>query len=154
VYLRLIADVADGDEGRFWDWLVRTSARKTLANALSELLPRRVAEMAAGIARVPSGLLVGRLTAREREAVLCALLDQPLPITEVAGYRKAEATAGGVSLDEVEPATMMSRLVPDLYFAGEALDVDGRLGGYNFQWAWSSGTVAGRAAGRRKAAKA
>ncbi|MEO6907934.1 MAG: NAD(P)/FAD-dependent oxidoreductase, partial [Abditibacteriaceae bacterium] len=59
-----------------------------------------------------------------------------------------EATAGGVSLAELEPATMMSKLQDGLFFAGEVCDVDGWLGGYNFQWAWSSGTVAGRAAAR------
>ena len=73
---------------------------------------------------------------------------QELPIDEVAPYVKAEATAGGVALDEIEPATMMSKRVPGLFFAGEICDVDGWLGGYNFQWAWSSGTVAGRAAAR------
>ena len=58
-------------------------------------------------------------------------------------------TAGGVSLDEVNAATLESRLCPGLYLVGEILDVDGRLGGFNFQWAWSSGFVAGNAAARR-----
>jgi predicted Rossmann fold flavoprotein len=150
VYARFLPEVETGGEGRFWDELVRRSARKTLGNALAEVLPRRVAEMAAGVAGVPLYAPVGRLTARDRGAVMDALLDQRLPVAGVAGYRKAEATAGGISLDEVEPATMMSRLAPGLFFAGEALDVDGHLGGYNFQWAWSSGTVAGRAAARWK----
>ena len=52
--------------------------------------------------------------------------------------------SGGVSLDEIDPATMESRVCPGLYLAGEVLDVDGRLGGFNFQWAWASGYVAGR----------
>jgi predicted flavoprotein YhiN len=80
--------------------------------------------------------------------VRTALLDQELKIDAVADYVKAEATAGGVALDEIEPATMMSKLQNGLFFAGEVCDVDGWLGGYNFQWAWSSGTVAGRAAAR------
>ena len=61
----------------------------------------------------------------------------------------AEATAGGVPLTEVRLETMESRLCPGLHFAGEVLDVDGRIGGFNFQWAWSSGFVAGEAAARR-----
>jgi predicted Rossmann fold flavoprotein len=150
VYARFLPDVEDGGEGRFWDALVRRSARKALSHALSEYLPRRVAEMVASVARVPPAAPVGRLDAGARNRVLAAVLDQRLPVSGIAGYRKAEATAGGVALDEVEPATMMSRLVPGLFFAGETLDVDGHLGGYNFQWAWSSGTVAGRAAGRWK----
>lgn len=75
-----------------------------------------------------------------------ALLNCPLPVNGVLGYKKAEVTAGGVDLKEVSVSTMESRKVPGLYFAGEILDVDGRIGGFNFQWAWSSGAVAGRAA--------
>jgi hypothetical protein len=67
-------------------------------------------------------------------------------VTGTLGYEKAEVTAGGVRLDEVNPATLESRRMPGFYLCGEALDVEGRLGGFNFQWAWSSGTVAGRAA--------
>ena len=62
------------------------------------------------------------------------------------GYAKAEVTAGGVDLAEVDRRTLESRRAPGLHFAGEVLDATGRLGGFNFQWAWSSGAVAGRAA--------
>lgn len=65
-------------------------------------------------------------------------------VTGTFGFDRAQAAAGGVSLDEVDPETCGSRLVPDLYFAGEILDVDGICGGYNLQWAWSSGILAGR----------
>jgi predicted flavoprotein YhiN len=68
-----------------------------------------------------------------------------LGVNGVYGYKKAEATAGGVELKEVEIGTMASKLVPGLYFAGEILDIDGRIGGFNFQWAWSTGVIAGRA---------
>ena len=62
------------------------------------------------------------------------------------GYEKAEVTRGGVDTNDISSKTMESKLVPGLYFAGEVLDVTGLLGGYNFQWAWSSGWVAGRSA--------
>ena len=65
------------------------------------------------------------------------------------GYNYAEATAGGVALDEVAMATMESRVCAGLYLVGEVLDVDGRLGGFNFQWAWSTAYVAGRALAER-----
>jgi predicted flavoprotein YhiN len=61
------------------------------------------------------------------------------------GYAKAEVTAGGISTAELSAQTMESRRVPGLYFIGEAVDVTGHLGGYNFQWAWASGAAAGRA---------
>ena len=62
------------------------------------------------------------------------------------GYRTAEVTAGGVDTHDLESATMQARSVPGLYFIGEVVDVTGWLGGYNFQWAWSSGWCAGQAA--------
>jgi predicted Rossmann fold flavoprotein len=62
------------------------------------------------------------------------------------GYRKAEVTKGGVDTKELSSTTMMSARVPGLYFIGEAVDVTGWLGGYNFQWAWASGVAAGQAA--------
>jgi len=84
--------------------------------------------------RAARARLIERLTAR------------PLPVSGTLGYEKAEVTAGGVELSEVNPSTLESRVCPGLYLCGEILDVEGRLGGFNFQWSWSSGTVAGRAA--------
>jgi len=63
------------------------------------------------------------------------------------GYTYAEVTAGGVALDEIDPATMASRVCRGVHLVGEILDVDGRIGGFNFQWAWSTGFIAGRALG-------
>lgn len=72
----------------------------------------------------------------------------PLAVTGVVGYKKAEVTAGGVNLSEVRVSDLASKIVPGLFFAGEILDVDGRIGGFNFQWAWSSGALAGCGAGK------
>ena len=148
VSLRLLPDIKDGDEARFWHQFVQQHARKTLVNALSELLPRRVAETVALQSEVAAQTPVGRLCAVEASNVRKMLLEMPLPVHAVADYVKAEATAGGIALNEIEPSSMMSRLHEGLFFAGEICDVDGWLGGYNFQWAWSSGTVAGRGAAR------
>jgi predicted Rossmann fold flavoprotein len=148
VVMRVLPQVEEGDEGPFWQDFVRAHAKKTLPNALAEMLPRRLGESIAQCANVPPQLALGRLSATQQSAVREALFAQPLPVTDVADYVKAEATAGGIALHEIEPATMMSRLAPGLFLAGEICDVDGWLGGYNFQWAWSSGTVAGRAAAR------
>ena len=67
----------------------------------------------------------------------------PLPITGARGFTVAEVTAGGIPLSEINLKTMASRLCPDLYLCGEICDVDGRIGGYNFQWAWESGYTVG-----------
>ena len=81
-----------------------------------------------------------------RKRLVQSLTALPLEITGDRGFTVAEATAGGVPLTEVRLETMESRICPGLFFAGEVLDVDGRIGGFNFQWAWASGFVAGRAA--------
>lgn len=88
---------------------------------------------------------LGRLTREQRRDLVAALTAFPLEIAGGRGYNFAEVTSGGVSLDEVNPKTMESRIRPGLYFVGEILDVDGRIGGFNFQWAWSTGKVAGEA---------
>ena len=75
-----------------------------------------------------------------------AISHYPLNVTGVYGYKKAEVTAGGVDVAEVNVATLESKKVKGLYFAGEILDVDGRIGGFNFQWSWSTGAIAGKAA--------
>lgn len=148
--LRLLPDVQDNEEGAFWQEFVKQHSKKTVANALAGHFPRRVCETIAeqALGKTAATVTVGQLSSEQQKKVRATLFAQALPIDEVAPYVKAETTAGGVALDEIEPATMMSKRVPGLFFAGEICDVDGWLGGYNFQWAWSSGTVAGRAAAR------
>jgi predicted flavoprotein YhiN len=80
-------------------------------------------------------------------ALARALLEMPLPVTGDRGFGCAEVTAGGMPLTEVRLETMESRVCPGLYVCGEICDVDGRIGGFNFQWAWASGYVAGMSVG-------
>jgi predicted flavoprotein YhiN len=83
------------------------------------------------------------MTREERRSLLRHLTALPLPVTGTRGWQAAEVTAGGVPLSELDLATMQSRICPGLHLCGEICDVDGRIGGYNFQWAWASGYVAG-----------
>ncbi len=78
-----------------------------------------------------------------RRKIVCIIGRSHPPAAK--GYAKAEVTAGGISTAELSARTMESRRVPGLYFIGEAVDVTGHLGGYNFQWAWASGAAAGHA---------
>jgi len=82
-----------------------------------------------------------------------ALARHPLPWTGDEGYTKAEVTGGGVSLSEVDPRTLESKLHPGLHLCGEILDAFGPIGGYNFCWAWSTGRAAGLAAAAMEAAR-
>ena len=122
--------------------------RARAATVLAARVPAAVAEALVRVAGITEDATLAHLTRAERHALAAALTRTPLPIRGSRGYGYAEVTAGGVSLDEVDPSTLQSRLCDGLFFAGEILDVDGRLGGFNFQWAWSSAWVAGQAAAR------
>lgn len=120
--------------------------RRSLGRWLAERLPDRLADallVSAGLDPAANAL---RLKKEERLALLKALLEHEIPIAGDRGFVHAEATAGGIPLDQIRLESMESRLCPGLHLCGEILDVDGRIGGFNFQWAWASGTVAGRAA--------
>ena len=82
----------------------------------------------------------------DRRKLAEVLKGATLLVSGSRGFEKAEVTAGGVALEEVDSRTMQSKLVPNLYLAGEILDLDGFIGGYNFQWAWASGYIAGTSA--------
>ena len=86
--------------------------------------------------------MLGRLTRDERRTIVRGIVERRLDVAGDRGYSFAEVTAGGVPLREVDTATMESKLRPGLFLVGEMLDVDGRIGGFNFQWAWSSAWVA------------
>lgn len=110
---------------------------------LRERLPDRLARSLCEHAAAPPA---GDLSRDARRRLVGLVTATPLPIVGDRGFTVAEATAGGVPLTEVRLETMESRVCPGLYLAGEVLDVDGRIGGFNFQWAWASGFVAGSAA--------
>ena len=119
-----------------------------LRTLLGELLPKRFAQrfcevwLPAGVHNRP----IRQYNAPQLRAIADALQEWPLVASGTEGYRTAEVTLGGVDTDELSSSTMQSRRVPGLYFIGEVVDVTGWLGGYNFQWAWSSGHAAGMAA--------
>jgi predicted Rossmann fold flavoprotein len=147
--VRLTANFCPGETfdtiERRWTEALTARPKVSITTLLAEFVPASVA--AAMIERLeldPSHHLA-HLTREDRRAIVRALVEWPLPVTGSRGYNYAEVTAGGVALDEIDPTTMQSRVCPGLFLVGEILDVDGRIGGFNFQWAWSTGYVAGRA---------
>lgn len=147
VFASFFPEVKEEEEGKFWSEWSQKNPKKNVANALSAHMPDDIAEALATRAGVENSPL-GRLSREGVSALRTQMFACPLSVDEVAPYEKAETTAGGIALAEIAPATMMSKLAPGLFFCGEICDVDGWLGGYNFQWAWSSGVVAGRAAAK------
>ena len=129
-------------------WLLsRGSARPraNLSTVLAELLPVKLLDVMLGWAGLDGSVTLSHLNKETRRAVVGLLTELPLPVTQFRGWNHAEVTAGGVPMTEVETKTMQSRVVPGLYLVGELLDVDGRIGGFNFQWAWATGYLAGKA---------
>ena len=120
--------------------------RRPVANLLPEAIPRRLGEALVRAAKVPIERIGPELSREERRRLVAACKALPLTVAGTLGFAKAEVTSGGVALDEVDPSTLGSRLCPGLHFAGEVLDLDGLIGGYNFQAAWSTGWLAGEVA--------
>jgi predicted Rossmann fold flavoprotein len=111
-------------------------------------LPDRVAESICQAAGVDPAAPGHAMIRDNRKNLAQMIVETPLPISGDRGFTYAEVTAGGVPLGEIHLETMESRVCPGLYLCGEICDVDGRIGGFNFQWAWASGFVAGTAAAK------
>lgn len=127
-------------------WLVAQSAqhpRRSLVRTLSSLVPDRFAESLCRHQACESQTMVAQVPRPHRDRVLNALTHFHFPIIGDRGWNVAEVTAGGVPLEEINYRTMESKLIAGLYLLGEMLDCDGRIGGFNFQWAWTTGWLAG-----------
>jgi predicted Rossmann fold flavoprotein len=117
--------------------------RAAAAAIVGGWLPASVAAAIVSELQLPE-MAVAQMPRDERRRLSRALVEWALPVEDTRGYTYAEATAGGVALGEIDPSTMESRVSRGLFVVGEVLDVDGRLGGYNFQWAWASARAAAR----------
>jgi predicted Rossmann fold flavoprotein len=132
----------------WWLEQERERPRALVTTILATRVPSAVADAWLSVGGIGSDMTMAHLARDDRRRLLHALVETPLTVVDSRGYGYAEVTAGGIPLDEIDPATMQSRVCPGLFLVGEILDVDGRLGGFNFQWAWSSGWVAGHAMAR------
>ena len=126
-----------------------SSAKRSIKNVLARVLPERLATVLIEAAGLDTRLFVGEMSQKDKKALAGLLRGCVLPVQETMGYDKAEVTAGGVDLNELKGATLESRLQEGLYFAGEVVDVDGRIGGFNLHWAWASGMAAARAVAKK-----
>ncbi len=130
---------------REWVAYAEANPRRGARTWLGERLPERIADVLTSESGL-GGAAMSQVPRERRSKLLRGLLERDLGVTGTLGYEKAEVTAGVVLLAEVDASTLESLVAPGLWLCGEILDVEGRLGGFNFQWSWSSGTVAGRAA--------
>ena len=121
------------------------SSNRSVSNVLSQRIPKRLAQSLMQQIGAPEEVHGAEFSKKHRMQLLEKLKGLTFPIHGTRGYPKAEVTAGGVTLGEVNFQDMQSRKTPGLHFAGEILDLDGPIGGYNFQAAWSTGHAAGLA---------
>lgn len=122
------------------------NANRDFSNALSQLLPAKMIPVMVELCGISPRQKVNVITRAQRET-LCKLLKAfPFTVVAAGSWDEAVVTAGGITVKEIDPKTMASKLVPGLYFAGEVMDVDAYTGGFNLQIAWSTGFCAGRAA--------
>ena len=123
----------------------RQRPRAFVRTVVASRLPAAVADAWVTAAGVDASETLAHLGREDRRRLVAALLETPIAVRDSRGYNYAEVTAGGIPLSEIDAATMESRRCGGLYLIGEILDVDGRIGGFNFQWAWSSAWVAAQA---------
>ncbi len=117
---------------------------KMLGNYLESLITPRLSQVVLCIAQIKPSKVCNTITKDERKALVKILKNLPLTVAKVAGEDRAMITVGGVALKEIEGKTMRSKIIDNLYFAGEVLDLDGPSGGYNLQVCWTTGYVAGK----------
>ncbi len=141
--LDFLPSVKESDLEAKLQTLASTDGKKLLSVALGELLPRRLLEGLFNQIGFSADRKCAGISKDERKTIVASIKSKPIKITGTLGYAKAEVTTGGVNLDEVNSKTMESKLKKGLYFAGEILDLDGPIGGFNFQAAWSTGYLAG-----------
>ena len=118
--------------------------RRIFANSLNALLPQRLLPMMVAASGIPAETPVHQITREQRQRFAALLKAIPLTVKRALPVEQAIITRGGIAVKEINPSTMESKLVQNLYFAGEMIDVDACTGGYNLQIACSTGVLAGR----------
>ncbi len=139
----LLPDKSAEEVGELLQTRWQRHPHRELGLSLAGLLHAKVARVLLARAGLEASALVAGVSKRQRRELAALITALPIRVTGPRNFDYAEVTIGGIRTDEIDPHTLQSYVAPGLYFAGEMVDVHGDLGGYNFQWAWSSGFVAG-----------
>jgi hypothetical protein len=126
--------------------LFNTSGAKTVKNCLSEIIQIKIAEQVLSNLGINTEVRSAEISKTDRSKLVNELKNFEFMVKGIRPQSEAQVTSGGISCDEINSSTMESKIVSNLYFAGEVVDVDGDSGGFNLQWAWSSGHLAGNSA--------
>ena len=120
------------------------SKNKQFKNALNGLFPTRLIPVMIALSGIDPDKRVNEITKAERQSFAALIKAVPLTVTGTRSFAEAIITQGGISVKDINPSTMESKIVKNLYFAGEVLDLDAMTGGFNLQIAWSTGSAAGK----------
>jgi predicted Rossmann fold flavoprotein len=142
----LLPNMAENELPNYFD--PSKFGKRRVSSLLSDWLPHKLVEHLLQAAEVVDSQLIAELPKKSRLQLISQLKRLPVPIDTTRGYAKAEVTSGGVCTSEVDPRTLESRLARGLYFAGEILDIDGPIGGYNFQAAFATANAVALSVGR------
>lgn len=146
VRLDLLPEYDEASLLRVMEQRVNSLASRSMAEFFLGMVHKKLSPVLLGELSLDETRKIHTMTKEELTKSTRLLKGWVIPITGTKGWKEAQVTSGGIDLSEVDLNTMESKLVPKLYFAGELLDWDGKCGGYNLQWAWSTGKTAGRAA--------
>jgi len=124
--------------------MLKKHANKTAKNILSAFVPERLAEVLLDIAGVDKNKIANNMSKIEKGIIIKTLKNIELTPEDISGFEQAIVTRGGISLKEIDHKTMKSKIIDNLFFAGEIINVDGKTGGFNLQMCWSSGYIAGK----------
>ena len=141
-----MTDFTEEQTGAFLSARAKTRPDKPVEMFLIGLFHKKLSDLWVRMSEIPRRKRAGDLSEDEIKRLVDLIKNFRVRITETNSFEQAQVCCGGVDTAEVNPETLESLYVPGLYFAGELLDVDGMCGGYNLQWAWSSGYVSGRCA--------
>lgn len=143
LHIDLFPDMTEDELSRTISDIFEKSSRRSLKDSLVGILPGNMIPLIIGILEIDELSQVARISREKRLNLVRTLKNLVLTVSKLRPLKEAQVTAGGINTEEIDPETLESKLIKNLYFAGEVLDVDGDSGGFNLQWAWSSGYVAG-----------
>lgn len=144
IHLDLLPEMSDKELDEKLEEIFRNNGRRDIKNAIIGILPAKLAITILENSGINLRKNAAELSKKERLAIVQGIKDMVLSVKKVRPLKEAQVSRGGVDTLEIDPKTLESKLVRGLYFAGEIMDVDGDSGGFNLQWAWSSGFVAGQ----------
>jgi len=137
----------NGEDATTWETRLRSGGSSPVVGMLKKHFPQRLAEAFCHEAGVPMEKRLAELRKEDYQQLVKTIAQYEVPYSGHQGYAKAEVTGGGIPLTELNCSTLESKILPGVYFCGEICDVFGRIGGFNFYWAWLSGRLAGISAG-------